>query len=222
MPKRGKSKTPPEPKRDPIDGVDMAFDERRKRLIGLGLTAEEVDRHFAVTGQLDATAPTTVCTAHEPDDEKPEQCAKCGKPLDIPGRAQWSSEDAPQLTEEEKQAPYAAVLTPDQLAAVLGGDTEWPADGAVITPEDRAWAREKLAESEARQSEKRIETDDENAAQHKLGRDDAVADGPVYAPIDPLWSMRLSILAREEGCSNRDYVEKLVRRQWVARGKGKS
>lgn len=194
-----KGKAPRAEPSAPVARPDMSTEERRKRLIGLGMTTEEVDRQLAVTDQLDAnelgTAPTAVCTAHVPSDEHPDRCANCGKPLAIPDRAEW--------------------------AKTAFTDDEW---------------KDISAEAEARQSEKRFDTDDENAAYHKRGRDvepvkmteRAIDDGPSYTPttkgyqLDALWAMRLSILAKEAELSERDYLEMLVRRQWVARGKGKS
>lgn len=179
------------------------------------LTAEEVKAAYTDRLGLDAEeaqiaegiASTTLCNEHIESIERPGQCAKCGVPVKTVARIQACSpsvldelaDDARQsekrftddewadiTTPEERDAPLCAVLTPNQLAKILGDEVE-----AV-----------KMTER-------------------------AADDGPSHEPpqglfvlLEPLWAMRLSILAREAGGNESDYVLKLIRRQWVARGKG--
>jgi hypothetical protein len=217
--------------------------------------------------------PTTLCTEHIPNAERPLECAKCGKPLalvqregerkfvldatnaygetlgdliaeterlglyapgmrdklkqieadarqsekrfepDVPDPLwadnEWSDVDPASLpTEAEKDAPLCAVLTPNQLAAVLDADDE-TVERLLETEDAALLAAEAKAKDDGPAYEPRV------ATLVSFGK-----DGPKYEPLDPLWSMRLSILAKEDGLTECDYVTKLIRRQWVARGKG--
>lgn len=166
-----KGKTPKVPKIDPAlaevlagsnTGEAVGWAKRvldgEKTADGLAAIREWEAENGALTPEELAAATTKLCTEHVPNEEKPFECAKCGKPMP-------NVETFPLSVLDE--------LTDD-----------------------------------ARQSEKRAED-----------------DGPAYEKhsvrfyLDSLWSMRLSVLAKEAGLSERDYVEKLIRRQWVARGK---
>lgn len=160
------------------DRLGLTADEA-KIADGLAAIREWETENGALTPEELAAAPTAVCNEHVPNEEKPHECAKCGKPLPL---------------------------------------------------------RFDAAIDEARQSEKRF-TDDEwrdidpiRAGETEAGpvkmTERAADDGPSYegnprlVKLDELWAMRLSVLANEAGESRGDYLTKLIRRQWVARGKG--
>lgn len=135
----------------PAPRPEMTREARVARLIGLGMTPEEVEQQLAVTAH--ATAPTTVCTHHvgRADDLS---CARCGMPFKELAQKRWKDtidaaraseerfEPEPSaldsfLTEDEKQAPYAAVLTAEQLEAVL--DSPEPAGFAGMVEVHPTW-----------------------------------------------------------------------------------
>lgn len=209
MARKGKDKgtllVPP-----PVRPPDMSPEARRERLLGLGMTAEEIDRQFAVT------AKTTLCSEHVRSLLKPGECAKCGLPMpvfepsdewkDISDAARASEERMPidemiaddtirvegprqltaeevaaaYLTPEEREAPFAAVLTEDQLAALF--DAPVP-----IPPAPRPGS----------------------------GFD------VILVGIKPIWHQRAKTMAEVDGFDVPDFIERLIKRQWIASGGGK-
>lgn len=121
---------------------------------------------------------------------------------------------AAMLTDEERDAPFAAVLTPEQLDAALV-DTE-PARVPVVAAGpltlDEA---QRAAEAEARQSELRFELTD--ADRNEIAHDDGRITTPGVVNVAALWWARLETLSAEQGMTPTQYVEGLIRRQWVAR-----
>lgn len=146
-----------------------------------------------------ATAPTALCTAHVPNEEKPLECAKCGKPL-------------LRQSEERLEADVVAVEAGEWQV------DEWASvDPARTPPEVRQLAREVLDAAAA------------GGAVLTPERLDAVLDADEDLRLDWLtvvieqpWLDRLKALAAKAGMSEPKYIEQLIKRQWIASGGGKS
>lgn len=252
-----------------------AFPITSKPLDRLDLSAEEATI-------ADGIASTTLCTEHVPNEERPLECAKCGKPLALVQRA-----GERKLVETDPLSVLDALTAEERrIAAKIDGAIDKAIDdarqsekrfdlGADDFPDPAAFdewrdvdpsraqrgpcdcdetfafdnghavcrkcgARWPILTTEAERNAAlcAVLTADQLAAvldgvvadeSSNLGRETRAADdGPAYEPrptirgilLEPLWAMRLSVLAKEEGCSETDYVQFLIRRQWVARGKG--
>jgi hypothetical protein len=179
--------------------VDMTFEARRERLLGLGLSPAEVESHLAVTAdcttpdrlaltpeeatiakdiaRLTAMAPTTLCNHARRDGKR---CLDCGGPVfgsdtkSAEAEARQSEkrfEPESLLTPEEREAPVAIVMTEGQLAAALD-------DGPSHEP----------------------------------------VDFPGMVEIKTLWLDRADVLAKKRGMVTPVYLEWLIKRDWIASG----
>jgi len=222
----------------------MSTEERRKRLLGLGMTADEVDRHLAVTAGLGATGFATGGVEKALDSALAEvvTAADTGNALD------W----AKRLETE-----------PTTLCKSHVGTPEDPWTCRHCGKPFSEIARE-LVFDEARSSERRAFADDEwedvTAAEDAplcavltpaevaaiLTPADlaAILDGPEDAPalpiierpenprpgtgwdvvmvaVKPVFHGHLRTMATAANMSVEAYVEKLIKQQWIASGAGK-
>lgn len=127
-------------------------------------------------------------------------------PSPLAGAGGRTNDLAAMLTDEERDAPFAAVLTAEQLDEALA-DTE-PARVPVIAAGPFTLDE---AAGVARQSELRFEP-----TAGEIAPDD-LPTTPGIVNVAALWWSRLSILAADQDMTPTQYVEWLIRRQWVAR-----
>lgn len=120
------------------------------------------------------------------------------------------------LTEDEKQAPYAAVLTAEQMAAILDAS---PAD----IMRAAAMNAERLAVDPVGTLR------DWQDAKPVKPPERAADDGPSHEPpgfggmieLSALWAARLDMLAKKAGKHPVTLLEDLIKRHWIASGAGR-
>ncbi len=182
------------------------------------------------------TAPTTVCTEHVPNEEKPTECAKCGKPLGsdeweeridaaraseerfddgvirVEGPRQLTHEEvmAAYTTPEERDAPLCAMATPDEFAALLDGPNVKTYELSVLGDIEPTDARaEPIIEPE-------LPFEWRDGPEPELPTEPAGFAGMVE--VSKMWLERADVLSKKRGMGLVPYLEWLIKRDWVASG----